>query len=277
MTKIARATPIYVVSGGAGASGELLLQTLLAQFPQANAKVENFSQVHTSEQAQEVVAAAVREGALVVHTMVDRELHGVLVDELTTHAVQHVDLAGALLDQLSARFGAQPLGQPGRYREHRNGYFRRIAAIEYAVTHDDGQRLEEFADADIVLVGVSRTGKTPLSIYLSLQGWKTANYPIVPNVPFPSEINQVDPGRVVGLTIAPAQLVRLRKSRQARLGLGSGSYVDLAHVIEEVRAANHLFLARGYHTIDVTDKPIETISEEVISAVTQAVSTATRL
>lgn len=259
--------PIYVVSGGAGASGELLLQTLLAQFPQERVQVSVFPFVHNSAQVADVVTRAAAENAMVVHTMVDGTLREQLHAEAAKRGVADVDLVGDLLGTLSQRLGSHPLGQPGRYRQFRNDYFRRIAAIEYAVTHDDGQRIEEFVDADIVLLGVSRVGKTPLSIYLSLEGWKTANYPLVPNMPLPSAIQSVPASRVVGLTIIPQQLIRFRIARQGQLGISTGTYFDLQHAIEEVRAANHLYSRNNYHVVDVTDKPIESVSEEIVAAV----------
>jgi regulator of PEP synthase PpsR (kinase-PPPase family) len=159
------------------------------------------------------------------------------------------------------------LGQPGRYRQYRNDYFRRIEAIEYSVKHDDGQRVDEFVDADIIVLGVSRVGKTPVCVYLSLEGWKTANYPLVPGNPLPSVFERIPPSHVVGLTLAPAQLLRFRIARQQALGIQGGDYVDLARIIDEMRAANHLFSQHGFHMIDVTDKPIEATSEEIIAAV----------
>jgi regulator of PEP synthase PpsR (kinase-PPPase family) len=258
---------IFVVSGGAGASGELLLETLLAQFPREHAQVTVFPYVHTPAQVEDVVSSAAEARAFVVHTMVDGELRRHLRETACEREVTNVDLVGELLAQLSQHLALQPLGQPGRYREYRNDYFRRIEAIEYTVKHDDGQHVDEFDEADIVLLGVSRVGKTPLSVYLSLEGWKTANYPVVEQTPLPVEILEIPPARVVGLTLTPAQLVRFRLSRQQKLGLLGGDYVDLQRVIEEVRAANHMFAQHGFLTVDVTDKPLEAISEEVVAAV----------
>lgn len=268
MSQSASDKPVYVVSGGAGASGELLLQTLLAQFPTSRVQVVVFPYVHTPKQVAEIVSCAAQENATILHTLVDGDLRRQLCSTALSCNVPDVDLVGDLLEHLSQLIGAKPLGRPGRYREFHNDYFRRIEAIEFTVKHDDGQKLDEFTDADIVLLGVSRVGKTPLSIYLSLEGWKAANYPLIPLTPLPSELERVAPSKVVGLTIAPAQLVRFRVARQQSLGVRGGDYVDLQHVIEEVRAANHMFGQHGFHMVDVTDKNVEAISEEVVAAVT---------
>jgi regulator of PEP synthase PpsR (kinase-PPPase family) len=218
---------------------------------------------------EEVAARAAGERALVVHTLVDRNLRQLLCTAMVAHKVPAVDMVGDFLEQLSQHLHAEPLGQPGRYRAFRKDYFKRVEAIDFAVKHDDGQRLFELDQAEIVLLGVSRVGKTPLGIYLSLEGWKVANLPLVPGISLPNEVCEINAGRVVGLTIAPAQLVRFRQSRQRSLGVEGGAYVDLQHVIEEVRAANHLFSRHGFIVIDITDKPVEASSEEVVAAVTQ--------
>ncbi|HXF63781.1 MAG TPA: pyruvate, water dikinase regulatory protein [Caldilineaceae bacterium] len=260
--------PVYIVSGGVGASGELLVRTALAQFPNVRVPVTVWPYIHTTAQVAEVVERAAEEKAFLVHTLVDRNLRRLLIERARACQVIAVDLLGELLDSLANELQEEPLEQPGRYRELRNGYFRRIDAIEFAVNHDDGQRIAELPQADIVLIGISRVGKTPLSVYLSLQGWKVANIPIVLGMDMPAELAQVERRRIIGLTIEPQQLLRFRRSRQQHLGISGGAYVDMAQLVEELRAANHLFARGGYKVIDVTDKPIETTSEEVIAAVT---------
>lgn len=263
---------IYVVSGGAGASGELLLHTLLAQFPDTATAVTVCPYIHTVEQVNEVAAQASADQAIIVHTMVDRDLRAQLRAAALQSFVPEIDLVGNMLGELAQHLRVQPVGRPGLYRELRNGYFKRIEAIEFAVNHDDGQRASELAQAEIVLLGVSRVGKTPLSIYLSLEGWKVANFPVVPGIPLPPELAQVAPARVVGLTLAPTQLLVFRRSRQHNLGIEGGAYLDPQQVIEEVRAVRHLFGQHGYTVIDVTDKPIESTSEEVVAAVLSRLS-----
>jgi [pyruvate, water dikinase]-phosphate phosphotransferase / [pyruvate, water dikinase] kinase len=259
--------PIFVVSGGAGTSGELLLRTVLAQFPGVQAPVTLWPQIHTPAQVDELILRAQQDQAIIVHTLVNAKLRHLLALRAATHQIVAVDLVGPLIDHLGRELQESPLGEPGRYRALRNGYFRRIEAIEFAVTHDDGQRIDELSQAEIVLIGVSRVGKTPLSIYLSLQGWKVANIPIIAPDSLPAPLRAIPPSRVVALTIEPKQLVIFRRTRQPALGISGGSYVDLAAVAAEVRAANHLFAHAGYTIIDITDKPIETSSEEVVATI----------
>lgn len=264
--------PIYVVSGGAGASGELLVRTVLAQFPTVRVPVQVFSAVHETRQIDDVIAQAVADQATIVHTLVKDVLREYLREAAELHHVPAVDLLSGLLTQLATQLGELPLGQPGRYRQLNANYFQRIQAIEYAVTHDDGQRISEIDQAEIVLVGVSRVGKTPLSIYLSLQGWKVANIPVVPGITLPSELLAIERARIVGLMIQPQQLLIYRRWRHQRLGIAEGDYTNQARIGEELRAANHLFHDEGIATIDVTDKPIETTSDEVIMLVNRRLS-----
>jgi hypothetical protein len=140
-----------------------------------------------------------------------------------------------------------------------------VAAIEYSMAHDDGKDPEGWEQADLLLMGVSRVGKTPLSLYLSVLGWKAANYPLVLGIDPPQALQGIDHGRVIGLTIEPGQLVAFRLERQRRMGTGgAGSYSDPQSVLEEVEFAKKFYRWQGFTVIDVTDKPIESTADEVI-------------
>jgi regulator of PEP synthase PpsR (kinase-PPPase family) len=266
---IRKGPPIFVVSGGTGATGDLLARTVLAQFPDVDVPIYLETKVVTEERVHEVIEKASGiPGAIIVHTMVNRNFRRLLVTEAAQAGIVTFDLAGPLEEHLSRELGMEPLQQPGLYHQMRRAYFERIEAIEFAVAHDDGKRIEDLPQAEIVLVGVSRVGKTPLSMYLSVMGWKTANVPFVPDVPPPPELLQIPPYKVVGLTVEPAQLIAHRRYRAARSGIPEEGYVDRASVVEELRAANHFFYKYGFHVVDTTDKPIETSAEEIIGLVT---------
>ena len=261
-------TEIYIVSGGMGASGELLAQTVLAQFPNVRVPVKIFPHVHDPEDVDAIVAAAAGTGALIVHTLVHRHVRQRLILETARRNVTAIDLMGPLMDHLTAALAVKPVGEPGLYRKLYDQYFRRVEAIEYTVAHDDGKRASELAQADIVLIGVSRVGKTPISMYLAMQGWKVANVPFVPSVTLPAELWQVDRRRVVGLTIEPPQLVIHRRHREQRLGVAADSYVDRSRIASELQEANRLYARYGLPVVDTTDKPIESSGAEIVSLVT---------
>ncbi len=266
---------IYVVSGGTGASGEQVVRTVLAQFPAANLPVVTVSHVRHLAQIKHVVAQAARSGSIIVHTLVDARLRVEMTEQARAQGVVAIDLMGELLERLSAQLGVAPLGQPGLYRRMQRERFDRMAAIEFAILHDDGKRPEDWPLAEIVLVGVSRVGKTPLSMYLSVMGWRVANVPLVMGLEPPAELFELDRNRVVGLTIAPAQLRLFRLQRQRRLGApGHTSYTDASAIYEELEMARRVFEQGGFAVLDVTDKPIETTADEIVALVTRRVGDA---
>ncbi|MBN2472918.1 MAG: kinase/pyrophosphorylase [Anaerolineae bacterium] len=258
--------PIYIVSGGAGASGEQVLRTALAQFGETDMPVIIVPHVREKHELEAAVSEAHRSGGTIVHTLVDAQVRHWLVQLTRQYNVPAIDLMGSLLSHLGTKLGREPLGQPGLYRQLRESYFERIEAIEYTVNHDDGRNPDELHLAEIVLTGISRVGKTPLSIYLSVQGWKTANVPLVPGIDPPPQLFEIDQRRVIGLTIDPEQLVIHRRWRQQHLKLGSGAdYVDLDAIYEQIEAARRVFRRGGFTTIDITRKPIEESAADIIA------------
>lgn len=258
---------IFVISGGSGATGELLAHTVVAQFPNQTIPIVVETGVTDQATVAEIIArAATGNGNLIIHTMVDAAMRQAVVQMAQRYQVPTFDLAGSLMDYLTMHLQEAPLGQPGRYRRLNETYFRRIEAIEFAVAHDDGKRLDEVHLADVVLLGVSRVGKTPLSMYLAMLGWKVANIPLIPEIPLPSVVTALDSVHVFGLTINPVQLASHRRARQRSLGIIAGAYFEHQQIVDELRAANHLFAQHHFLVIDVTDKPIETTGEEIIAA-----------
>jgi regulator of PEP synthase PpsR (kinase-PPPase family) len=182
--------------------------------------------------------------------------------------VTTVDLMGPLLDRLSYHFADAPSQKPGLFHKLNEAYFKRIEAMEFAIQHDDGQRVNELWQAEIILVGISRTFKTPLSIYLAFKGWFVANVPIVLDVEIPEILSHVSPERVVALITDPIRLAALRKVRQKYLKNATGNYADPEHVRREVRYAMRIFNRfPRWRRILVTNKPIEEISSEILISI----------
>ena len=265
------APPIYVVSGNVGGVGEHVVRSILAQFQEIEVPVVIMPRVSHADQVEQIVSQAVESGATIVHTMVDSTVRHCLDQIARERGVFAVDIFGSLMEHLAEWLGHEPVGVPGLYRQLNQAYFQRIAAIEYTMAHDDGMRHETWHEAEIVLIGVSRIGKTPLSIYLSMQGWKVANIPLVPGIAPHDELFTLDKDRVIGLKIAPEQLLQHRRYRRSRLGLGKQSgYVDPITIYDELEEARRVFRQGGFRVLDVTDKPIETSSGQVIEMIHQA-------
>ena len=269
ITQLTQGPPLYIVSGGTGASGELLARTVLAQFSNVDVPLLVKPHVLNTTQVEAVIDEVAHANGAIIHTMVNGECRRHLIELAAARGIYAVDLTAGLLEHLEAELGQEALGHPGLYRRLHRTYFDRVAAIEYAVAHDDGKRPQDLPSADIVLLGVSRVGKTPLSMYLSILGWKTANIPFVLGIPLPEELAAVDRHRIVGLMIEPGQLTTHRRWRQTRTGIPEGDYVARQSVVEELRAANHYFHKEGIPVVNITQKPIETSADEVVGHVTR--------
>jgi len=257
---------VYLLSGGVGASGEQLARTVLAQFPDADVDIQIFPKVFSRKQIRQILQQALDEDAIVAHTFVDPILRKEVEkfsDQLNLIAV---DLVGSLMELLANQLGQQPLGKPGLYRQLHKSYFDRIGAMDYTLDHDDGKNSQGWADAEIVLVGPSRVGKTPISLYLSVIGWKVANIPIVAGISLKKSFFDLDVRRIIGLTISPSELIEHRKHRQSRLGVGhsKSDYVTPEKVFGEIEALDEFLKHHDLPVIDVTGKPIETSADEVL-------------
>ena len=246
---------VFVLSGGLGSSGERLVRTALAQFPDQDVAVTVIGQVRSRNDLNSAVDAALSSGATVVHTLVDAKLRAELTVLAKDRGVVAVDTMGPLLDALTAMLGQRPVGIPGRYRKIHEDYFQRVEAIEFAVHHDDGRNHNELHLADIVLIGVSRSGKTPLSMYLAMRGYKTANVPLIKGVEPPDELFEIDRRRVVGLTLDPERLVAYRRRRQKDLGSGTSiSYSDPKQIVCDLEFARRI-VRRGRFASRRPDRP----------------------
>jgi regulator of PEP synthase PpsR (kinase-PPPase family) len=262
--------PIYIVSGGVGASGDQVVHTLLAQFPDIQVPVITVGNIRSTDQLEEVIARAKEETGIIVHTLIDSELRKSLVQQTESKGILAIDLMGDLMVWVITNYHQEPLGVPGLFRQLNKDYFERVSAIEYTMAHDDGKDPAGWPKADIVLVGVSRTGKTPISLYLSVLGWKVANIPLVPEIPVLAALYELDARQVIGLIIEPGQLLLHRQHRQQQLGIaGASSYSDPAQIYEELQQARKLYHQAGFSIINVTDKPIETCTDEIIRTITR--------
>jgi regulator of PEP synthase PpsR (kinase-PPPase family) len=258
---------IFVLSDGSGQTGKRVLEAALLQFDRV-AMVIRIPHVASVAEVKEVVAEAARQRGMIVYTLVALDLRQALHMAATDHGVIAVDLLGGLLSKLQGFFHRTPWGRPGLLHQGDEGYVKRVDAMEFTVQHDDGQAVEELPHADVILVGASRTSKTPVSFYLAYRGWKAANVPLVLEVDPPETLCQLDSHAVVGLTIDPAQLAVIRRARLKHLGLEEESvYADLTHIRTELHYCLNLCRAHGWPLIDVTGKAVEETANEVISLV----------
>jgi len=262
--------PVFVVSGNLGALGEQLVRTGLAQFEGVKVSVKIVPRVHHVSQLSAIVDEAAQAGATIVNTMVNDRVRQALIELAGQKNVPAIDALGPFLEHMAARLNRQPIGKPGMYRQLHATYFERIEAIEFTMTQDDGVNYQKWQQAEIVLVGVSRVGKTPISLYLSMLGWKVANVPLVAPIEPAAALFQLDRRRVVGLTIDPTQLLHHRRHRQSQLGVsGKSDYTEVEKIYSELEFARRVCRRGGFKIIDVTDKPIESSADEIIEVVSR--------
>lgn len=264
--------PIYIVSGGSGETALRMVQAALTQFGkgEASSKVRRFQNVRTHDDLDRVLAVANDKRAVVVHTTVSREMRDYLDQRCAELRITQVDLFGNLLDTLALYLRERPEERAGSFHAVGDKYFRRIEAIEFALKYDDGIDMSGLLDADIVLVGVSRTSKTPLSMYLAMEGYKVMNVPLVPGVPLPAEVEQIPQGRIVGLTIQADRLQEIRAYRLKRLGASgtADTYSDMARILDELVYADEVFKKhRRWPVLDVTGRSIEETAGLVLDRV----------
>lgn len=259
-------TDIFAVSDGSGTTSERVVNAALTQFDPSKVNITRRGNVRTADQIREVVAEAAETGGFIVHTLVSETARSAMLNDGRMANVITIDLMGPLLARLSEVLETFPRAEPGIFKPFDDSYMQRIDAINFTVQHDDGCSVNDLDQAEIVIIGVSRTSKTPLSIYLSYRGWKTANIPIILDVEPPAQLFKLPRKRVVCLTVDPKNLSILRHVRTQRMGTMSLKYADLDYVRHEVAYAYQIFeRRRDWPLVDVTNKPIEEVASEVVA------------
>ena len=259
-------TVLFAVSDATGETARHTLQAALTQFPDARVEIRTISEVRAPAQVESVIAEAAQIDAFIAHTLVDDDLRRHMEEYARRHGVVTIDLMGPLLVHLEETLNQPPVGRPGTLDSES---IKRAEAMSFTVKHDDGQRPQDFPLAEILLVGASRTSKTPISVYLSYHGWRVANLPITPQTTPPKEIFEIDPRRMIGLTIEPARLQMLRRVRVRHLGVKLPDYTDLASIRLELMHVLELCHENGWRVVNVTDRSVEEAAVEIINLVEQ--------
>jgi hypothetical protein len=265
VSRLQAARQIFVVSDATGRTAEMVVRAALVQFQGAEVHLTIRPHVRTVAAVRAAVRAASSARGLIVHTLVSPELRNVILTEGRAREVPTIDLLGPLLLRLEDLLRLQPMAKPGLFRDLDQEYRRRFEVVEFAVKHDDGQDPLGLVQADVVLVGVSRTSKTPLSMFLAGRGLRVANVPVVSKLSLPEELSRVDARRVVGLTIKPERLLELRRARLQQMETPPKfPYADPRQIWIELEYARELFARGGWPVVDVTDKSIEEVAAEVL-------------
>ncbi|WP_298725087.1 pyruvate, water dikinase regulatory protein [uncultured Ferrovibrio sp.] len=267
MSKPAR-PHIHLVSDATGETLKSVAKAALVQFQKSQEEVEvhTWALVRKPLQMERVIEAIAAMGGLVLFTVVDQQLREILIKGCANAKLPIVPVLDPVIHAFGKYLGEKAQNLPGRQHELDAEYFSRIDAMHFTIAHDDGQHLSDLDKADIVLVGVSRTSKTPTSMYLANRGFKTANVPIVPGLSIPPELENLKGPLVVGLTTSPERLLSIRKTRLIAMQQNTESdYVDEERVREELNMARKLCTRHNWPMIDVTRRSIEETAAAILN------------
>jgi len=257
---------IILVSDGTGETAAQMTKAAMVQFVNQNVYFTRYKNVRHESQIEAICDDAAVNRDLLIYTIVSPALRAFLVSKAREKSIPCVDLLGPILVGLASHFGYEPKSIAGLLHDVNESYFERIAAMEYTIAHDDGRDFTGLQKADLVILGISRTSKTPLSMYLSHQGWRVANIPLIQGFQVPKEVLEIDQRRVIGLTIDAQNLATIRRARLERLGQNQGGeYADPEKVNLEIEYANEIFRRnRRWPIFNVTGKALEETASEII-------------
>lgn len=256
---------IFVVSDSLGETAEWVARAAGSQFDGGRVNIRRVPYVSQVSDIEDIFPEAAKYNSVITYTVVVQELKEAIKRLSKEYDIPCVDLLGPTLDAVALVTGMQPKMAIGLLRKLDDDYFRKVEAIEFAVKYDDGKDARGLTKADIVLIGVSRTSKTPVCMYLGHKRLKAANLPLVPEVAAPQELFEISPKKIIGLTIKSQLLNDIRNERLKALGLGAGAdYANPNRIIEELEYAESIFKRIGCPVIDVTNRAVEETAGKVL-------------
>ncbi|MDO5365184.1 pyruvate, water dikinase regulatory protein [Streptococcus dysgalactiae] len=261
---------IFIVSDSLGETARALAKACIYQFPNHDHwEFRRFSYINRVDLLDKVFEEARQTTAFLMFSLVDEKLASYAEKRCQEEGFVYVDLLTNVIKAMASISGAKPLGEPGILRRLDNHYFKRVDAIEFAVKYDDGKDPRGILKADVILLGVSRTSKTPLSMYLADKQLKVVNIPLVPEIPIPKELSQVSPKRIIGLTNSPEKLNHIRSERLKALGVsGAANYAKMDRILEELDYADAVMKSLSCPVINVAHKAIEETASIILELLT---------
>lgn len=257
---------IYILSSTAGDTGERVVKATLAQFDTSGIHIYRKSHLRTLEEIKTAIDEVEKQPGLIVYTLVDPKHANFLHDEAERRGLKAIDLITPIISEMQGYLRLPAKGKPGLIYKVNEAYLRGLEAVNFTVKHDDGQHVEDIDKAEIVLVGVSRTSKTPLSMYLAAKGYMVANIPLVEGVSLPEKLFEIDQNKIVGLTINVQRLIEIRTSRLRNFKQSvRSSYTDYEKVESELIFAKRLYRENPkWLVVDMTNKAIEEAASKIM-------------
>ena len=258
---------IFVVSDSLGETAEKVTIAALEQFEDVNYKMIKIPYVTQSDQIEDIINEAKGKNSIIMFTLVIKKLRKLLINECEKNGILYNDIMRPILLDLEVLLDKDPVLKPGIIYKLDDNYFNRVEAVEFAVKYDDGKDVRGIKKADIVIIGISRTSKTPLSMYMAHKNLKVTNIPLLPEVPVPDEIFDIDSSKVFGLINTPEKLNEIRTERLKALGLSnSANYANMDRIIEELKYAHKVYNKIGCKIIDVSNKAVEETANIIIES-----------
>jgi len=260
---------VFAVSDSIGETAELVIRAALVQFHSENVDIRRVPYVTNNEYVEEIIQEAKNtNNCAIVCTIILPEVREYLIHLAKENNIPIVDLMGPMMKVFSEIIEIKPHLQPGLVHRIDEDYFNKMEAIEFAVQYDDGKDPRGLSRADVVLIGVSRTSKTPLAMFLAHKRLKVANLRLVPEVAPPEELFNLPPNNIVGLTINPEKLLEIRQERLKALGLsGDANYAKHSRILEELEYADKIMEKLGCAKIDVSNKAVEEIATQILEII----------
>ena len=259
---------MYVVSDSVGETADLVAKAAASQFGNTNITLKRIPFVEDTSTIDEVLSLAEMDNAIIAYTLVKPDIREYMAKKAKEKNVVAYDIIGPFIDTLENKYGEQALNEPGLVRKLDENYFKRVEAIEFAVKYDDGRDPKGILKADIVLLGVSRTSKTPLSQFLAHKRFKVANVPLVPEVEPPEELFMINPNKCFGLKISSEKLNNIRRERLKSLGLNDNAvYANMDRIKEELAYFDQIVSRLNCPVVDVTNKAVEETANIIVNIV----------
>jgi [pyruvate, water dikinase]-phosphate phosphotransferase / [pyruvate, water dikinase] kinase len=255
---------IYVVSDGTGGTAERMARSALTQFEDAPVNLVRRPNVRSAKKLRVVVEEAAAGESLILHTLVSDELRRLMVSETRLHNVDSLDMMGPILDRLAKNLRLTPQEKPGLFQQLVEARTREIEAVAFAFRHDDGQNSGDLDRAEVALVGISRTMKTPTMLYLAYRGWFAGNVPLVPGIAPPKSLTDMPSEKVFCLVASPDRLQQMRRARAEEESIPLDIYISADQIRRELAYAEQLCRKYDWQRIDVTGKSVEEVAREII-------------
>lgn len=259
---------IYILSDGTGETAAVITRAALVQYEDSSVETRLYPNIRTEKQIHSILNSIDPKNSIVSYTMVLNSLRLEMNRICRRKQFHCIDLLGPLIETFNQTLKSKVEKKAGILHQVDADYFKRIDAIEFSLKYDDGSTTRDLQKADIVLIGVSRTSKTPLSIFLSYKGYKAANIPFVKDIQLPKEVFELDPKKIIALTISADTLLKIRRNRLQKIGVQSkGEYADKLYVYDELEQARSCFEKYKWPVINVTDRALEETAADILKII----------